>query len=120
MGQNATFRQNGFLQPFNPTNSTPPFFQIFHPDFLTILGPKASVRTIAVNTTFASGFAFEAPFFNAPTNEIFFASSVFVPESSFNHSNRISKINMTVVEQALAAGVKNINIPFQTVMISPN
>jgi len=56
--------------------------------------------------------------FNAPTNEIFFASSVFVPESSFNHTNRISKINMTLVEQALAAGLPDINIPFQTVSIS--
>ncbi|KAF9557284.1 calcium-dependent phosphotriesterase, partial [Agrocybe pediades] len=84
-------------------------FQIFHSDFLDILGPNAFVRTIAVNNTFASGFAFEAPFFNFPTNEMFFASSVFVPESSFNHSNRISKINMTLVEQALAAHVQDIN-----------
>lgn len=117
MGQNATFRQNGFIQTFNPTNNTPPFFQIFHSDFLDILGPKATVRTIAVNNTFASGFAFEAPFFNAPTNEIFFASSVFVPESSFNHSNRISKINLTLVEEALAANVADINIPFTTVSV---
>ncbi|KAF4618314.1 hypothetical protein D9613_011701 [Agrocybe pediades] len=114
LGQNATFRQNGFIQQFNPTNSTPPFFQIFHSDFLDILGPNAFVRNIAVNNTFASGFAFEAPFFNSPTNEMFFASSVFVPESSFNHSNRISKINMTLVEQALTAHVQDINVPFET------
>ncbi|KAH9475556.1 Lactonohydrolase oryL [Psilocybe cubensis] len=117
MGQNATFRENGFKTTFNPTNGTPPFFQIFHSDFLDILGPKATVRTIAVNDTFASGFAFEAPFFNAPTNEIFFASSVFVPESSFNHTNRISKINMTLVEEALAEDVANINIPFTTLSL---
>ncbi|KAF9557269.1 calcium-dependent phosphotriesterase [Agrocybe pediades] len=118
LGQNATFRpgQNGSIQQFlNPTNSTPPFFQIFHSDFLDILGPDAFVRTIAANDTFASpGFAFEAPFFNPPTNEMFFASSVFVPESSFNHSNRISKINMTLVEQELAADVQDINVPFET------
>ncbi|KDR73371.1 hypothetical protein GALMADRAFT_142472 [Galerina marginata CBS 339.88] len=117
LGQNATFRQNGFVEHFNPTNSSPPFLQIFHPDFLTVLGPNAFVRTIAINTTFASGFAFEAPIFNAPTNEIFFASSVFVPESSFTHSNRISKINMTLVEIALAQKVANINVPFDTLSL---
>ncbi|PPQ96414.1 hypothetical protein CVT26_005093 [Gymnopilus dilepis] len=114
LGQNATFRQNGFLQHFNPTNSTPPFFQIFHPDFLTVLGPNAFVRSIAQNSTFASGFAFEAPIFNPPTNEMFFASSVFPPESDFNHTNRISKISMTLVENALASKAATINVPFET------
>lgn len=114
-GQNATFRQNGFLQPFNPTNSTAPFFQIFHPDFLDILGSNAFVRSIAVNETFASAFAFEASIFNPPTNEVFFASSTQAPESSLTHSNRISKINMTLVELALEQKVADINVPFETV-----
>ncbi|KAF8885560.1 hypothetical protein CPB84DRAFT_1788285 [Gymnopilus junonius] len=117
LGQNATFRQNGLIQQFNPTNTTPPFFQIFHPDFLTVLGPNAFVRSIAKNATFASGFAFEAPIFNPPTNEIFFASSVFPPESSFTHSNQISKINMTLVENALAQKVADINVPFETLSL---
>ncbi|KJA24287.1 hypothetical protein HYPSUDRAFT_65771 [Hypholoma sublateritium FD-334 SS-4] len=115
LGQNATFRQgNSRTLLFNPTNSTPPFFQVFHPDFLSVLGKNAFVRQIAVNKTFGSGFAFEAPVFNAPTNEVFFASSVFVPESSFNHSNHISKISMTQVEKEIAAGVPVINVPFET------
>ncbi len=118
LGQNATFRQgNSRTQLFNPTNSTPPFFQVFHPDFLSVLGKNAFVRQIAVNKTFGSGFAFEAPVFNVPTNEVFFASSVFVPESSFNHSNHISKISMTRVEQEIAAGVPVINVPFETVSL---
>ena len=116
LGQNATFRQgNSRTLLFNPTNSTPPFFQVFNPDFLSVLGKNAFVRQIAVNKTFGSGFAFEAPVFNAPTNEVFFASSVFVPESSFNHSNHISKISMTQVEREIAAGVPVINVPFETV-----
>ncbi|KDR76544.1 hypothetical protein GALMADRAFT_139466 [Galerina marginata CBS 339.88] len=117
LGQNATFRQNGATEHFNPTNTTPPFFQIFHPDFLSVLGPDAFVRVIAENATFASGFAFEAPIFHVQTNEIFFASSVVPPESSMTHNNRISKINMTLVEIALAQKVASINVPFETLSL---
>ena len=31
---NGTFRQSAFTSLFNPTNSTPPFFQVFDPAFL--------------------------------------------------------------------------------------
>lgn len=106
---------------FNPTNASPPFFQVFHPDFHAVLGKDPSVRRIAINTTFASGFAYEAPVYNPPTDEIFFVSEVFPPESSFNHSNRMSKINLTVVEAAIVAeGTADINVPFETVSLSLN
>ncbi|PPQ81856.1 hypothetical protein CVT25_013456 [Psilocybe cyanescens] len=118
LGQNATFRRNSTADLFNPTNSTPPFFQILHPDFQNILGANAFIRKIAMNTTFASGsFAFEAPIFNPTTNELFFASVVLPPESSMTHNNRVSKINMTVVERALANKVADINVPFTTLSL---
>uniref|UniRef100_A0A8H7XJ86 SMP-30/Gluconolactonase/LRE-like region domain-containing protein n=2 Tax=Psilocybe cubensis TaxID=181762 RepID=A0A8H7XJ86_PSICU len=117
LGQNATFRQN-FKDFFNPTNSTPPFFQLFHPGFQAILGSNAFVRRIATNTTFASGsFAFEAPIFNPPTNELFFASGLLPPESSMTHNNRVSKINMTMVDISLERKATDINIPFTTLSL---
>lgn len=69
-----------------------------------------------MNATFAFGsFAFEAPIFNPPTNELFFSSVVLPPESSMTHNNHISKIDMALVERELASGVKDINVPFTVV-----
>ncbi|KAF8995761.1 calcium-dependent phosphotriesterase [Cyathus striatus] len=111
LGANGTFRS----QPralFNPTNTTPPFFQIFDESFLDLLPQQAFIKQVAANATFP--FAFEAPIFDPSTNEVFFASSVSPPESSLNHTNRISKISMTQVEQALKSGEANINVPVTT------
>ncbi|KAF8987253.1 D-lactonohydrolase-like protein [Cyathus striatus] len=114
LGENGTFRTPSQL--FNPTSNTPPFFQVFDESFLSLLpGSKTFVKQIAVNTSF--GFAFEAPIFNPGTNELFFSSSLVPPESSFTHNNRISKINMALVEAALASDSNNINIPFETLTL---
>ncbi len=75
MGPNATFRNDSFDTDtlFNPTSTTPPFFQIFDPAFLSILGPSPSFREIASNATYA--FAHEAPIYNEATDELFFAAN---------------------------------------------
>jgi gluconolactonase len=62
-------RQDSFGSYFNPTNSSPPFFQIYEDALLDILGPSASIRAIASNETFA--FAHES----AITNGVCFASN---------------------------------------------
>ena len=73
LGNNGSFRTDVFSQLFNPTNTSPPFFQVFHPDFLKILGPSATIRAVAANPTFA--FAHEAPIWVPHTDEVFFASN---------------------------------------------
>lgn len=112
LGSNST-RQSSFTQYFNPTNNSPPFFQIFDPSFLDILGPNATFDLIASNDTFA--FAHEAPIYSSATDEIFFVSNDGGPlgMSDINNNNQISKISLAQVEQALASssgGSVNVNI----------
>ncbi|THU85137.1 calcium-dependent phosphotriesterase [Dendrothele bispora CBS 962.96] len=113
MGPNATFRQDALDNNtfFNPTGSTPPFFQVFNEAFLNILGPEAIIRQVAVNDTFA--FAHEAPIFNEATNELFFASNDggALGMSDLNHNNLYGKISMQDVSAAFAANESDINVP---------
>ncbi|TFK32984.1 D-lactonohydrolase-like protein [Crucibulum laeve] len=108
LGANGTFRQDSNTELFNPTASSPPFFQIFDESFLDIIGNNSFIREIASNDTFA--FAFEAPIYNKNTNEVFFASSL-EANSSIDLNNRIGKISMTDVENALASNASVINVP---------
>lgn len=99
---NGTFRDDSFTQFFNPTSAIPPFFQIFDPGFLTILGPNPSFHQVASNATFA--FAHEAPVYVPETDEVFFASSDGGPlgNSGLNSNNQVGKINMQAVNAAFA------------------
>ncbi|KAI0784000.1 D-lactonohydrolase-like protein [Irpex lacteus] len=101
LGQNATFRSNAFSDLFNPTNTSSPFFQVFDPAFLDILGSKPSIRVIASIPGFA--FAHEAPIWVPQTNEVFFASNDGGdPDfSDINHNNRVSKISLDEIASAL-------------------
>ncbi|KAI0079471.1 D-lactonohydrolase-like protein [Panus rudis PR-1116 ss-1] len=115
LGQNATFRQNVSSELFNPTNTSPPFFQIFHPDFLTILGKSPSIRSIASIPNFA--FAHEAPIWIPDTDEVTFASDTggFGPAlamADINHNNRVSKISLKEVAGAIknSSGVVPVNV----------
>jgi gluconolactonase len=72
MGADAAFRQSSFDGGFNPTKTTPPFFQIFDKEFLKVLGASPSINEIASNATFA--FAHEAPIYFPTTGEVFFGS----------------------------------------------
>jgi len=119
MGPNADFRTDSFNMLFNPTNSTPPIFQVFDERFLSILGPNATIREIASNATFA--FAHEAPIYNEPTDELFFASNDGGPlgMSSLTQSNVISKISIKKVEAALAANPTGpVNVPITQLNLS--
>ncbi|KAI5122872.1 hypothetical protein M0805_003324 [Coniferiporia weirii] len=101
LGASGPFRNDSQL--FNPSGTTPPFFQIFSQEFLDVLGPTPSLRLVAENTTFA--FAHEAPVWIPATNEVFFASNDggALGMSDLEHNSQVSKINLTQVE-ALAPG----------------
>jgi gluconolactonase len=116
LGPNAKFRNNSFDGGFNPTNTTPPFFQVFHPDFLTdVLGGNATIHQVASNATFA--FAHEAPIYDPETDELFFASNDGGPlgMSGLNENNKVGKISLAKVEAALtSAGASrngSVNVP---------
>ena len=96
LGQDGPFRND--TQFFNPTNTTPPFFQVFDPTFLVILGDSPSVRVIASNDSFI--FANEAPVWIPQSDEIFFASSEGgdpLGMSDINRNNRVSRIPLANV-----------------------
>ncbi|KAI0070247.1 calcium-dependent phosphotriesterase [Panus rudis PR-1116 ss-1] len=114
LGQNATFRQSA-NQFFNPTNTTPPFFQIFHPDFLIVLGERPSIRSIASNPNFA--FAHEGPVWFPDTDEVTFASDTGglgpIAMADINHNNQVGKISMKEVADAIkkaGPGVAPVNV----------
>ena len=112
---NGSFRQDTFV-PFNPTNTSPPFFQIFDKSFLDILGSTPSIREIASNATFA--FAHEAPIYDPTTDEIFFASNDggALGMSDLNHNNKVGKISLAAAEAALAATKSGpVNVPVEEV-----
>ncbi|KAF9463466.1 calcium-dependent phosphotriesterase [Collybia nuda] len=113
MGANATFRKD-FFETFNPTSTTPPFFQIFHPSFLSVLGPNPSIRQVASNSTFS--FAHEAPIYVPTTDEVFFASNDggALGMSDLNHNSVVSKISMKDVDAAIAANQSTIEVPVTT------
>ncbi|KAF5354380.1 hypothetical protein D9758_010732 [Tetrapyrgos nigripes] len=119
LGPNATFRTNAFNTStfFNPTSTSPPFFQIFDPAFLSILGPNASVHEVSRNDTFA--FAHEAPVYNPATDEIFFCSNGggTLGLSDIDHNNVVNKISLKEVEKALAENNGNgsvVHVPYTT------
>lgn len=113
LSPNGPFRQNTF-DPFNPTNTSPPFFQIFDKSFLAILGSSPSIREIASNATFA--FAHEAPIYDPATDEVFFASNDggALGMSDLNHNNKVGKISLKAAEAALAATKSGpVNVPVE-------
>ena len=103
MSPNATFRDDTFTELFNPTNTTPPFFQVFDQSFLDILGSNATVRAIAADPTFA--FAHEAPIWNPTTDEVTFCSNDGGPlgHNDINTNSQVFKISLTEVADAIAS-----------------
>ncbi|OBZ77325.1 Gluconolactonase [Grifola frondosa] len=103
LGTNGPFRMSSFTQFFNPTNTSPPFFQIFDPAFLTVLGHTPSIRVVASNPTFA--FAHEAPIWVPSTDEVFFASNDggLLGMSNLEHNNQVSSISLRAVAAAIRA-----------------
>jgi gluconolactonase len=105
----GTFRNDAFDSGFNPTNTTPPFFQIFDLAFLDVLGKAPSITEIASNSTFA--FAHEAPVYVPALDSVFFASNDggALGMSDINHNNQVSSINLKDVPANLNG--TPINIP---------
>ncbi|KAG2108955.1 uncharacterized protein F5147DRAFT_760811 [Suillus discolor] len=58
-GPNYTVWRTLSTVGFNPTNTAPPFIQVFDPSFLNETGSSITIRSIASNPSFA--FAHEAP-----------------------------------------------------------
>ncbi|KAI0702387.1 D-lactonohydrolase-like protein [Cerioporus squamosus] len=108
LGLNGSFRTSA-TDLFNPTNTTPPFFQVFHPDFLKILGPNANIRAVASKPTFL--FAHEAPIWVPETDEVFFASAGGAMAAIDQY--QVSKISLKDVAAAIKAsgpGVTPVNV----------
>jgi gluconolactonase len=115
VGANYTAWRNSSTVGFNPTNTTPPFIQVFDPSFLDIIGPSATIRSIASNPGFA--FAHEAPIYVPDLNSVFFVSAGggALAYSGWYNNSAVGMINMTEVDEALASTTGNVNIQVQEV-----
>jgi gluconolactonase len=108
LGANSlNFRNSSGTQFFNPTNSTPPFFQIFDESFKLLLGSSPSLHLIASNDSYA--FAHEAPIWVESTDEVFFAanSGGALGMSDINHNSKVGKISVREAEKSLSAPGNN-------------
>nr|GAT60610.1 predicted protein [Mycena chlorophos] len=94
IGANGTFRTEAFDTGFNPTNTTPPFFQVFDEAFLKVLGNGATITSVASNATFA--FAHEAPIYDPKLDILTFASNDggALGMSDINHNSKVGQINL--------------------------
>jgi len=114
VGANYTEWRNLSSVGFNPTNTTPPFIQVFDPSFLEVTGPYATIRGIASNAGFS--FAHEAPIYVPDLNVLFFANTGGpLSYSGWYNNSVVSMINMTEVDTALASTTGDVNIQVQTV-----
>ncbi|KAG1805880.1 calcium-dependent phosphotriesterase [Suillus variegatus] len=120
VGANYTKWRNSSLIGFNPTNSAPPFIQVFDSSFLDVTGPSATIREIASNPGFA--FAHEAPIYVPDLNLVFFASNDggALGYNGWYNNSVVSMINMTEVDMALTSTPGNVNIQIQTLNLSDN
>ena len=116
MGANyAQWRTNNSFVGFNPTNTTPPFIQIFDPAFLEVTGVDATIRLVASHPGFA--VAHGAPIYVPELNLVFFASNTggTLGYSGWYNNSVVSMVNMTEVDDALAATTGGVNVQIQTV-----
>ncbi|KAG0697465.1 hypothetical protein DFH29DRAFT_1071628 [Suillus ampliporus] len=114
LGANYTEWRNLSTVGFNPTNTAPPFIQVFDPSFLAITGPSATIRLIASNPGFA--FAHEAPIYVPDLNVVFFTSNDGGPlgYNGWYNNSVVGMINMTEVDMARASTTGDVNIQVQT------
>ncbi|KAI9568697.1 calcium-dependent phosphotriesterase [Boletus coccyginus] len=116
VGANYTqWRTNDSLVGFDPTNTTPPCIQFFDPSFLKVTGVDATMRLVASHPGFS--VAFEAPIYVPELNLVFFASYPGGYSGWYNNSV-ISMVNMTEVDNALAATTGGVNVPIRTLNLS--
>ena len=100
---------------FNPRNTNPPFIQVFDPSFLEVTGLDATIRLVASHPGFA--VAHEAPIYVPDLNVVFFASNAggTLGYSGWYNNSVVSMLNMTEVDNALAATTGEANVEIQTV-----
>ncbi|KIJ16257.1 hypothetical protein PAXINDRAFT_114080 [Paxillus involutus ATCC 200175] len=112
------WRNSSTVGGFNPTNTTPPFIQIFDPSFLQVTGPNATIRLIASHPGFA--FAHEAPIYVPDLNVVFFASNGggALGYSGWYNNSVVGMINMTEVDMSLTSTAGDINVQVQTLNLS--
>ncbi len=112
-----TFRDDAFGTFFNPTNSTPPFFQIFDQSFLNVLGVTPAIYEISSNDTFA--FAHEAPIYVSDTDTVYFASNDggALGMSDLDHNNQVGFISIKDTEAKISSlnGTFSVNVPVSVV-----
>ena len=117
MGANYTqWRTNDTFAGFDPTNTTPPFIQFFDPSFLDVTGSNATIRLVASNPGWA--FAHKAPIYVPDLNVVFFTSAAggsLLGYSDWYNNSVISMLNMTEVDNTLAATTGGVNIQIQSV-----
>jgi len=111
----AQWRTNNSFVGFNPTNTTPPFIQIFDPSFLEVTGVDTTIRLVASHPGFA--IAHEAPIYVPELNLVFFASNAggTLGYNGWHNNSVVWMVNMTEVDDALAATTDGVNVPIQTV-----
>lgn len=82
-----------------------------------VLGDDASIHQIATNDSWT--WAWEAPTYVAETDEFFFASSSGDPlgSSGIDKNNRMLKLDMSEVENALGDGTQTANVSVSIVGI---
>ncbi|KAJ7639346.1 D-lactonohydrolase-like protein [Roridomyces roridus] len=110
LGQNGTFRATGF-DMFNPTNNTPPFFQVFDSDFYDIISSHSKLFSVSSDPTFA--FAHEAPVWVPESDEVWFCSNGGggLGRSGIDANNQVAKISLKAVAAAVKAnGTGSVNV----------
>jgi len=114
----AQWRTNDSSVGFNPTNTNPPFIQVFDPSFLEVTGVDATIRLVASHPGFA--IAHEAPIYVPDLNVVFFASNAggTLGYSGWYNNSVVSMLNMTEVDNALAATTGEVNVEIQTLDLS--
>ncbi|KAG6376793.1 hypothetical protein JVT61DRAFT_1817 [Boletus reticuloceps] len=119
VGANYTqWRTNNSLVGFNPTNTTPPFIQVFDPSFLNVTGVNATIRLVASHPGFS--VAHEAPIYVPDLNIVCFSSNDGGPlgYSSWYNNSVVSMLNMTAVDNALASASGGVNVQIKTLNLS--
>lgn len=122
LGTNGTFRNGTDI--WNPTNITPPFFQVFDDEFYEILGNGDGLEFLSISNDDTFAFAHEAPVwlpvrldtplmynderleFVQETDEVWFTSNGggALSRSGLDANNQVGRISLKEVDEAMKAG----------------
>lgn len=107
-GTNSSFRS--YSDPWNPTNSSAPFFQVFDDEFYDIIGEDPWIHEISSDPTFA--FAHEAPVWVPDTDEVFLCSNAggALGRSGLDANNQVARISLKEVDEAMGGAPQDVNV----------